>query len=151
MAELDFTQLARLITVKDVAELFEVEDRIVRREVRRDPCPIPGAVKILGKWGFDPDLVTGWTPPEGGAGRASKREDGRSQYRIFLTTEELATLSTYEIVDPRVAAKARRAARKAKAAAAEAGGDESAGAAASGDEPNPFGDFGMGDSPDEGG
>ena len=147
MAELDFTQLARLITVKDVAEHFEVEDRIVRREVRKTPCPIPGAVKILGKWGFDPDLVLEWTPPEGGGERASKREDGRTQYRIFLSKEELATLSpTYEIVDPRIAAKARRAARKAKAAAAAAGEGGDA-VAVAGDTENPFNDFGVGDEP----
>ena len=131
---IDFTQLEKLITVKDVAELFEVEPRIVRRESRKGA--IPGQIKVLGKMGFDPDVVTSWVPPEGGE-RISKREDGRRRYRIFLSEEEYALLSaTYEVVDPRVAAKARRAERKAKAAAGGA-----ATAAEVTDEEDPFGGF----------
>jgi len=130
---IDFSKLEKLITVQDVAEMFEVRPGIVRREARKGN--VPGAIKVLGKTGFDPDLVQTWTPPEGGE-RVSKREDGRRRYRIFLSEEELATLSpTYEIVDPRVAAKARRAAKKAKA---EAGGEVPAAAA---DAPDPFEDF----------
>jgi len=132
---IDFTQLEKLITVKDVAELFEVEPRIVRRESRKGA--IPGQIKVLGKMGFDPDVVTSWVPPEGGE-RISKREDGRRRYRIFLSEAEFATLAEggYEIVDPRVAAKARRTARKAKAAAGGA-----ATAAEVTDEEDPFGGF----------
>lgn len=136
---IDYSELEKLVTVKDVAEMFEIPDRIVRREVRKEPCPIPGAHKILGKWGFDPDLIGDWTPPDVGEGAAvTRREDGRRRYRIFLSESEHAILvGDYEIIDPRVAAKARRAAKKAKAA----GEPPAEGAAEAATEKDPFEDF----------
>lgn len=112
--------LERLITVGQLAEMKEVPARIVRREARDDN--IPGAIQVLGKWGFDPDKASAWSPPEAGTRVAVTREDGRRSHRIFLTDEERTNLASqgFEIIDPRVAAKARRAARKAKKAAAAA-------------------------------
>lgn len=129
-------QLQALITVGQVAELFEVPARVVRAAARKDE--IPGLVKVLGKFGFDPEAVTGWIPPEAGTRRVGvRREDGRKRYRIYLTNEELELLAaTYEIADPSVAAKERRAARRAaKAEAKENGAPETA-------SDDPFADFG---------
>lgn len=133
----------KLLSVNDVAALFEIEPRVVRRCARKGL--IPGQYKILGKLGFDPDKLADWTPPEVGVfgARTPKRDDGRQRYHIFLTAEEEAKLSPhYELVDPRVAAKARRAARKA--AKAEAGEGQKAGAPPSvAEAEDPFADFGL--------
>ena len=133
---MDLSQVEQLLTVKQVAEKFGVEPRVVRRAVRKGT--INGVVSILGRTGFVPEAVADWTPPEPGVfgARGPAREDGRRRYTAFLTEEEHTLLSaTYEIVDPRIAAKARRAARKAaKLAAGE--GETSAEVDA-----NPFADF----------
>lgn len=134
-------ELSALLSVKQVAELKDVPARIVRKEARKGK--IPGQVQVLGKYyGFDPELVESWTPPEAGTfGPRTKREDGRSWYRIALSPEEFATLdASYEIVDPRVAAKARRAARKA--ARAEAGEGTDVAQEEGESEGDPFADFG---------
>ena len=129
-----------------MAELFGVEPRIVRKEARKNA--IPGQVLVLNKYyGFDPDAVshpeTGWKPPEAGTfGPRTKRDDGRSWYRIALSPEEFTALdATYEIVDPRVAAKARRAAKKA-AKAEGADGHDIQEAQTAESEGDPFADFG---------
>lgn len=136
MTEIDFAALEELITVTDVAEMFEVPNRIVRREAKAGN--IPGALQVLGKYGFDSERVTEWTPPEAGTRVVTTREDGRQRYRIYLTVEEAVTLKTqgFEVTDPREAAKARRAARKA----AKATGAPAAEAAV--EEGDPFADFG---------
>lgn len=134
-------EMSALLSVKQVADLFEVPARIVRKEARKGK--IPGQVQVLGKYyGFDPELVTNWTPPVAGTfGPRTKRDDGRSWYRIALSPEEFTTLdATYEIVDPRVAAKARRVARKA--AKAEAGEGADVAQEATAEEGDPFADFG---------
>jgi len=133
--------LSALLSVKQVAELFEVEPRVVRKEARKGK--IPGQVQVLGKYyGFDPELVTNWKPPEAGTfGPRTKRDDGRSWYRIALSPEEFTTLNAqYEVVDPRIAAKARRAARKA--AKTEAGEGQDIAQEATPEEGDPFADFG---------
>lgn len=130
-----------LLTVKQVAEMFEVEPRIVRREAKKDN--IPGTYKLLGKVGFDPELVTDWSPPEVGVfgARGPKREDGRQRYTIYLNKEEKAKLSEhYEVSDPREAAKARRAARKVAKAGVTSSGDI---AEPSEDADNPFAEFNL--------
>jgi len=141
---MDLSQLEQLLTVNDVAEMFDVEPRIVRREARKNN--IPGAIDVLGRHGFDPDKVKEWEPPEPGTRRVgARREDGRQRYRIYLSPQEYEDLKAkgFELVDPREAAKARRAARKAKkAAAAEAKADDGGQAAqVEQDEEDPFADF----------
>jgi len=132
-------QLQALLTVKQVAEQFGVPARVVRKAAKAGE--IPGHIEVLGKDGFDPDKVMSWTPPEPGTRVVgAKRDDGRQCYHGYFNEEEVATLLAqgYEIIDPRVAAKERRAARKA--AKAE-GTPEDVGAEAEGDD-NPFADFG---------
>ena len=112
--EMTIAQLKALLTVKQVAEMFDVPDRTVRKAAKAGT--IPGHVEVLGKDGFDPDLVSSWAPPEPGTRVvAAKRPDGRQRYRIYLSAEEAAKLLAegYEVTDPRVASKARRAARAA--------------------------------------
>lgn len=137
---IDFEQLEKLLTVGQVAEMMDVEPRIVRREARKDK--IPGCTKILGKYGFDPELVEDWEPPEPGTRRGrSTREDGRKRYKIYLSDDELAALKEqgFEIVNPRIAARERRARRKAKAETASPSTGEAEAPAA---EPSdPFADF----------
>lgn len=120
---MNYAELEKLLTVAQVAEMHDVPSRIVRREAKNGT--IPGAHFVLKKWGFDPELVKDWKAPEPGifGARASKRDDGRTRYQIYLTKEESVTLLSqgFEITDPRVAAKERRAARKAAKAAGEAG------------------------------
>ena len=118
---MDLSKLSELLTVKQVSEMFEVPARVVRKAAKDGT--IPGAVKVLGKTGFDPAVVTEWEPPEAGTRVVgASREDGRQRYRIYLTSEEAAKLQTegYELSDPREAAKARRAAKKAGKAEAPA-------------------------------
>jgi len=113
MAE-DFSleRLARLLSASQLAEQKNVRVNVVRKAAREGT--IPGAVEILGRIGFDPDLVAGWTPPEGS--QRQVREDGRRKYWVWCTDAEFAEVVElgYEGEDPRLAAKARRAARKAK-------------------------------------
>ncbi len=139
---MDLSQLENLLTVKDVAEMFEVEPRIVRREARKKN--IPGAYDVLGRYGFDPEKVTEWEPPEPGERRVgARRDDGRQRYRIYLNQEEFTKLQSqgFEMVDPREAAKARRAARKAKKASAAEAGESEAVAAGDVSDEDPFADF----------
>ena len=122
---MDMSQLDSLLSVQQVADMFEVPARIVRKGAKNGT--IPGTYKILGKYGFDPEQVTSWEPPEAGTRVVgAKREDGRQRYRIYLTPEELAKLQTegYELADPREAAKARRAAKRAAKKAKEEGQTE---------------------------
>lgn len=127
-----------LLTIQQVADMFDVPARVVRKEAKKGH--IPGTVQVLGKYGFDPEKVTDWTPPEAGERVVgARREDGRQRYRIYLSPEEFETLKAggYELNDPRVAAKARRAARKGKAAPQ---GEEKPGEPVAGEDP--FADFG---------
>ena len=133
---LDVAKLDTYVAVKQVAEKFDVAPRIVRREAKAEN--IPGGVEILGRYGFDPDEVLSWEPPEAGTRIASKRDDDRSRYTVYLNDEELTNLKAIlpedAIKDPKVA----RAARKAKKAA-EAGGT---GEVETPDGKSPFEDFG---------
>lgn len=119
MSEQDPTikALEKLITAEQLAELLDVEPRVVRRAARKGQ--IPGTIKVLGRTGFDPDLAIEWKPAPGEA--APRRADGRRPFRVYLTAEEQAALveQGYEFVDPRAKRKARRAA-KAEAAAKDA-------------------------------
>jgi len=138
---MDITKLESLLTVAQVAELFDVPTRVVRKAAKNGT--LPGTIKVLGKHGFDPELVESWEPPEPGTFgvRASAREDGRRRYRIYLTAEEAATLLSqgFEVTDPREAARARRAAKKAgEASSGAAGATEVAS-----EEKDPFADFGV--------
>jgi len=131
-------QLQALLTVKQVAEMFDVPARIVRKAAKNKT--IPGAIEVLGKVGFDPDVVTNWTPPELGTRTVgARREDGRQRYSVYLTPDEAAKLLSegYEISDPREAAKARRA----KKAAAKAEGSEASQEVEASDD-DPFAGFG---------
>ncbi len=136
---LDVAKLDTYLSVKQVAEKFDVAPRIVRREAKAKN--VPGGVEILGRYGFDPEEVLSWEPPEAGTRIASKRKDGRTRYQVYLNDEELANLKAIlpedAIKDPKVA----RAARKAKKAA-EVGGTEEV---ETPDGESPFGDFGLGD------
>ena len=138
MAEsIDWSQLAKLITVNQVAEIHGVLPRVVRKAARAGE--IPGTHSVLGKFGFDPEAVLGWEPPEGGgerAGRKAAREDGRRRYRIYLDEGEVTALRGrgFEIVDPRVAARERRQARKAGLSDVGEKADEAS-------SPDPFADF----------
>lgn len=113
---MNMVDLEKLISVAEVAEHFGVRPGIVRRAAKKEE--IPGAIKVVGKYGFDPVEMLKWVPPEPGTRRVgAKRADGRQRYNIWLTLEEEAGLAPkYEIVDPRERAKARRAAKKAAAA-----------------------------------
>lgn len=141
---MDFDQLEALLTVGQVADMHDVPARVVRKAAKNKT--IPGAVQVLGKWGFDADQVANWTPPEPGT-RVSKaaREDGRRRFTIYLTTEEAGKLVAegYEMKDPREVARARRAARKAKQEEAEstAPADPAEATEASAKD-DPFSDFG---------
>lgn len=132
-------EMQALLTVKEVAEMHDVPARVVRKAAKAGT--IPGHIEVLGKSGFDPNLVGDWIAPEPGTRVVgAARADGRQRYRIYLNPEEAAKLLAegFEVTDPRVAAKARRAARKAAKAA---GGDEAPEAPAEGGE-DLFADFG---------
>lgn len=133
------TDLQALLTVKEVAEMHDVPARVVRKAAKAGT--IPGHIEVLGKDGFDRDLVANWTPPEPGTRVVgAKRPDGRQRYRIYLTSEEAAKLLTegYEVSDPRVAAKERRAAKKV----AQGEGSDVAVETKPSEEDDPFADFG---------
>ena len=136
MAEYTLEQLSSLLSVKEVAEMFEVSASVVRRAVKAGT--IPGVVSALGRTGFDADAVEAWVVPATTARTRSKRDDGRNYYQIALNDEERASLTEqgFEITDKREEARARRAARKLAAAAAA--GDDTA---ESSDEEDPFDQF----------
>ncbi len=136
---LDLAKLETFLSVKQVADQFGVAARIVRKEAKAGK--VPGAHEIIGRWGFDPEQVTAWEPPEGGT-RISRREDGRQRYTVYLSEEELANLKAIlpedAVKDPRAA----RAARKAMKAAEE-GGDGTTEETETPEGESPFGDFGL--------
>lgn len=136
--EMTVEQMTALLTVKQVAVMHEVPDRVVRKAVKNGT--IPGHVEVLGKSGFEPEKVAKWVPPEPGTRVVgAKRADGRQRYRIYLTSDEAAKLLAegYEVTDPREAAKARKAAKRE--AAAEAGEPAEA---ETGESDDLFADFG---------
>ena len=114
-------QLGSLLSVKEVAEMFEVTPNIVRRAVKAGT--IPGVVEALGRTGFDAELVEAWVVPESTSRTRAQRDDGRRYYQVALNAEEHTALTGqgFDITDKREEARARRAARKLTAAAAGAG------------------------------
>lgn len=138
--ELSQEKLEKLLTTTQVAEMFDTEPRIVRREAKKGN--IPGFYEVMGQYGFDPDALEseGWEPPETSSRGSSTRDDGRLRWKIWLTKEEEEALEAegYEIENPRAKARARRAARKA----AEGEDTESEEVEETDDESDPFADFG---------
>jgi len=111
-------EMAQLITIAQFAKLVGCSSGVVRKEGKKGN--IPGCYHVMGTIGFNPEEAKAWTPPSGSAPRVT-RDDGRLLYNIALLPEELATLTgTYEIIDPRVEAAAKREARKVARAAQKA-------------------------------
>ena len=111
-------EMAQLITIAQFAKLVGVSSSTVRKAGKKGE--IPGCYHVMGTIGFNPEEAKGWSPPEGGSVRIT-RNDGRLLYNIALLPEELATLTgTYEIIDPRVEAAAKREARRVARAAKKA-------------------------------
>ena len=111
-------EMAQLITIAQFAKLVGCSSGVVRKAGKKGE--IPGCYHVMGTIGFNPEEAKGWTPPSGSAPRIT-RTDGRLLYNIALLPEELATLTgTYEIIDPRVEAAAKRQARKDARAAKKA-------------------------------
>lgn len=138
--EMTVADLQALLSVKQVAEMFDVPARVVRKAAKASPPTIPGVVEVLGKCGFDPDKVSSWTPPEPGTRVVgASRDDGRQRYRIYLTPGEAAKLLAegHEISDPRQAAKERRAAKKV----AQGDGSDVPQPDVESTDDNPFADF----------
>lgn len=108
-------RLEDLITLKNAAVLVGCRSGVLSKLAKKGE--VPGAIQVLGRWGFDPAALVGFEAPKGTGrkGGFAKRPDGRHSYRIYLTPEEAKTLveAGYEVIDPAVA----RAARKAKKAA----------------------------------
>jgi len=143
MAEaIDYEALEQYLSVREVAELFNVRKGTIRRLAKEGL--IPGAKYVFKRWGFDPKALENWTPPEEKTSRERKpkREDGRQRYTAMLTKEEAAELiaAGYEVTDPREVSKARRAARKAAKTGETGEAGETTKAAEAGD---PFADFGL--------
>lgn len=136
--EYSLEDLEKLLGVSEVAEMFDVRPGTVRRAARKGE--IPGAVEILGRHGFDPELVVQWEPQEGSGRKAPRRDDGRQRYTIYLTVDEATDLGEkgYELIDPRERSRKRRQERKAKKAAAKVENEPET----SEDESNPFDSFG---------
>ena len=116
MVELSQEQLDRLLTVKQFAELKNTTPGVIRREAKKDS--IPGMYRPWKTLGFDPLESADWEAPSGSA--RIVREDGRQKYMAWLNDEEKVTLGELgiEVIDQRIAAKARRDARKAAAVGA---------------------------------
>jgi len=114
--ELSQEQLDRLLTVKQFAELKNTTAGVIRREAKKEN--IPGMYRPWKTMGFDPIESAGWVAPDGA--QKIVREDGRRKFTAWLNEEEVMTLTELgiEVEDPRVAAKARRDARKAAASSA---------------------------------
>jgi len=121
-------EMAKLVTIAQLAKKLGCSSSVVRKNGKAGN--IPGTYHVMGTIGFNPDEAYSWTPPAGSAVRVT-REDGRLIYNIALLPDtELGALMAqgFEVTDPRVEAKQRRAARKAAKAAAAAAlaGDEAA-------------------------
>ncbi len=137
MSEIAQEVLDRLLTVSELAALKNTTPGVVRREAKKNN--IPGMHRPWKTLGFDSEMVADWVAPAGSA--RIVRPDGRRKYTAWLNEEEVVTLGELgiEVVDPRIAAKTRRDARKA--AKAEAEGTATAEAPSEGAE-DLFKDFG---------
>jgi len=116
-------EMAQLLTIAQFAKLVGASSSTVRKEGKKGN--IPGCYHVMGTIGFNPEEAKSWTPPSGSTVRIS-REDGRLLYSIaLLPNTEFVTLTEagYEIIDPRVAAAAKRELRKAARAEKEAAAD----------------------------
>lgn len=115
------TDLSQLVGLKEAAELVGCEVKTIRRAAKKGK--VPGAIKVLGRWGFVPEELDGWEVPEvRSSPRGPSREDGRVRYKIYLTGEEAAKLGEagFQLVNLAELARARRVERQAAKKAAQA-------------------------------
>lgn len=131
-------ELDKLVGLSKAAEILGCNPGRLRKLASKDE--VPGAVRVLGRWGFDPQALEGFEVPEGGAAIV-RREDGRRKVWVYVNDEEFGALkkSGLEVIDPRDVRKARKAARKAKAAE---GGEAGSGEEAESGTDDPFAAFG---------
>lgn len=108
---------SKLVALKDYCAVHDIDYRRARRAARKDK--FPGAFQALGRWAIDKDVAVPTLPERGTFGRPA-RADGRRPFKVYLTAEEATTLTAngFEMTDPRVARKERKAAKAAEAAAA---------------------------------
>lgn len=115
---MDLSKLEKLVSVAEAAEFLGITKPQLRRLTKKDK--VPGAVKILGRVGYDLEQLKGFEVPEIAARAVSRREDGRSRYNVYMTAKELAAFQKLfpelEVIDPRTKRAERRAAKKAKSA-----------------------------------
>ena len=114
----DNVNVKDLITLQDFCETCEIDFKRARRLARKGQ--FEGALKVFGKWAINASAEVPVLPEAGTRVGGSKRADGRRMFKVYLTEDEAAALSTdgYELRDMREARKTRKAEREAAAIAA---------------------------------
>ena len=108
--------LHNLVTLKEWCAANGTDYKRARRLAKRGK--FPNAVMALGRYAIPADAPV-YEMPDAKRGGFRVRDDGRSRYNVYMTTDEhdgfVAAFPECDVVDPRVARKERRDARKAAA------------------------------------
>jgi hypothetical protein len=108
--------ITNVVTLKTYAAKHGLDAKRLRRLARKNEWP--NAVKPFkfggknGVWAIDADAPVIVLPPK--SQRGTRRPDGRQRYIVFANVTELTAINAMgvETIDPRVASKLRRDARK---------------------------------------
>lgn len=120
------SQITNVVTLKQYANKHGLDGKRLRRLARKNEWPNDnGPFKFGGDdgiWAIDTDAPAIVLPDK--STRGTRRADGRQRFVVYANKTELATVvgivGNDNVVNPRVAAKSRRDARKLADAVADA-------------------------------
>lgn len=107
------SKITDVITLKQYANKYELDGKRVRRLARKNEFPgefVP--FKFGNVWAIDANAPKITLPAK--STRGNRREDGRQRFIVYANAVEFGELNDMdiEIVNPRIASKSRRDARK---------------------------------------
>jgi hypothetical protein len=121
------SQITNVITLAEYANEHGLDAKRLRRLARKSEWPDAGNVpfKFGNIWAIDADAPSITLPPK--STRGARRADGRQRYIVFINTHVTSTehdaiaaiVGIDNVIDPRVASRERRAARKLDVDAAQ--------------------------------
>ena len=118
MGEQKMSTITNVITLGEYADKYDMDAKRLRRIARKNE--FPGDVQPVkwggknGRWAIDANAPAVELPAK--SARGARRPDGRQRHIVYCNTVELTAIKNVvgddNIIDPRIAAKQRRDARK---------------------------------------